>query len=358
VRRLFERSAPKAGQPPGTLSPVAEDAPTRPPRITVIDYTADRVEEREVASVEECLPYRESNTVTWINVDGIHHAPTVQALGEHFGLHPLLLEDVMHPAQRPKLEDFGDYAYIVVRMLYDPDPEDDVFAVDDEQISIILGPQWVITFQEDPGDVWDTIRQRIRAGHGRVRSAGADYLAYALLDVVVDNYFAILERFGDELEEIDAEVMREPSHETYREIRDVKRALIQIRRWIWPLRDVFNVLLRGETRLFKKATLVFVRDAYDHTIRAIDMVETFRELVAGITEMYMSAVSHRLNEVMKVLTIIATVFIPLTFIAGVYGMNFDNMPELHWRYGYWFVWGVMVATAGVLILYFRRRRWL
>jgi magnesium transporter len=357
MRKLFQRESEKAGLVPGALVHVGE-ASTAPVRITVMDYGAERVDEREVASVEECLPYRSSSTVTWINVDGVHRPEIIEAFGQHFGLHALLLEDVMHTEQRPKAEDFGDHLYLVLRMLYDPDETDDVCEVDSEQVSIVLGPTWVLTFQESEGHIFDPVRMRIRQARGRIRKMGADYLAYALMDMIVDKYFAVLEEFGDYLETLEEALLENPTQNTLAEIRDIKRAIIHVRRAVWPLRDVLSVLLRGEAKLFKKPTLMFLRDLYDHTIRVVDVVETLRELTGGMLDIYMSSVSNRMNEVMKVLTIVATVFIPLTFIAGIYGMNFDTMPELHWAYGYWYVWALMLAVGLVMLVYFRGKKWL
>lgn len=358
MRKLFQRvSQKKAGLSPGTLAYVG-DLADGPVRITVIDYDGERVEEREVASVEECLRYRDGSTVSWINVDGVHRADLIEAFGQQFELHPLMLEDIMHTEQRPKVEGFGDYIFIVLRMLYDPDETDEEFEVDSEQISLVVGPHFVLTFQERPKDIFDPIRERIRQNRGRIRKLGPDYLAYVLVDVVVDGYFAMLEQFGDYLESLEERVLQDTTRETLEEIRNVKRALIQVRRVAWPVRDLVNVLLRGDFRLFRKATLVFLRDLYDHTVRVVDMIETMRELTGGLMEIYMSNVSNRMNEVMKVLTIIATIFIPLTFIAGVYGMNFDNIPELHWEYGYWYVWAVMLTAGALLYFFFKARRWL
>ena len=264
----------------------------------------------------------------------------------------------MNTEQRPKIEDYDDYLYIVVRMLYERAGDDeDTMEIDSEQVSFIVGPNVLITFLEDPGDVFDPVRKRIRENRGRVRKHGADYLAYALIDVIVDNYFTVLERFGDLTEDLEQEVMGDPTIDTLYAIQQMKRAMIQVRRAIWPLRDVVSVLVRGDSSLIKKPTMVFLRDIYDHVVRVVDVVETQREMLGGLMEIYLSTVSNRMNEVMKVLTVIATVFIPLTFIAGVYGMNFTNMPELHWRYGYWYVWCVMLIVGLVMLLYFRRKKW-
>lgn len=357
MQELFHRISAKSGLSPGTLVHVGEP-PDHPVRITVIDYGPDHADERAVGSVDECLEYRSSASVTWINVDGVHSAEVIQQFGEHFDLHPLLLEDIMHTNQRPKAELFDDHVYVVLRMLYDPNETDEVLEVASEQISLVSGPGWVLTFQEEAGDIFDSVRERIRQGKGRIRKLGADYLAYALMDVVVDQYFVVLERFGDYIEDLDAELITSPSESLLHEIRDVKRAMIQVRRVVWPVRDALNVLVRGDSELFTKATLLFMRDVYDHTVQVVDMTETMRDLVSGLMDIYLTTMSNRLNEIMKVLTIMATIFIPLTFIAGIYGMNFENMPELYWEYGYWFALGIMAVVAVGLLFWFKKRRWL
>ncbi len=354
---LFPRSARKSGLAPGTLVHIGEK-PSEPPRITLIDYNLDHIEEREVPSIEECFPYRDSESVTWINVDGVHDVDLIEKLGEHFGLHALLLEDIVNTQQRPKLEDFGDFVFLVLRMLSLRESDSGLLELEHEQLSMVLGSKVLITFQERAGDVFDPIRTRLRLNRGRVRAFGADHLAYSLLDVVVDNYFTVLERLGDEVEALEAELLERAQVETLQHIHHQRRMMIAIRRAVWPLRDVINGILRGDVQSFRKPTLVFMRDVYDHTIRAVELTETFREMLAGMHELYLSQISYRMNEVMKILTIIATIFIPLTFIAGVYGMNFDNMPELHWRFGYWFVWAVMLGTGVVFFFFFKRKHWL
>lgn len=358
THRLLHRISKKSGLAPGTLVHVGakRDEPTR---ITTIRFDEDRVEEQHDVAPEACFPFRDSGTVTWINVDGVHEVNVISVLGEHFGLHPLLLEDIAHTNQRPKIEDFENYVYIVLRMLsFTEKKEHNAGTLENEQVSIVLGSHWVMTFQERAGDVFDAVRQRIRVNRGRIRKSGADYLAYALMDMVVDGYFAALERFGDQIEALEAELMENPGIETLGQIQRLKRVMIDVRRVVWPMRDVISGLLRGDVKLFEEPTLVYMRDLYDHAVRVVDLSETFREMVGGMHDLYLSHASNRMNAVMKVLTIIATIFIPLTFIAGVYGMNFDNMPELHWRFGYWFVWGAMVFTAIVLIVMFKRKHWL
>ncbi len=351
MARFVRQRAKAVGQAPGTLVHTGE---RKVVRITVLDYNEDDLEERVLATPEEAFGYLDSETVTWINVDGLHQVDVVEKLGTHFGLHPLVLEDVMNTGQRPKMEDYETYAFLVVRMLaYD----DARRALEDEQVSLVLGRNFVLSFQERVGDIFDPVRERLRAGKGRLRKAGADYLAYALLDALVDHYFVLLERFGERLEEVEEELIEDPTTSTLHAIHELKREMIFLRRSIWPLREVINRLQRGESELVREGTLVYLRDVYDHTIQVIDTVESQRDMVAGMLDTYLSSVSNRMNEVMKVLTIIATIFIPLGFVAGLYGMNFTNMPELGFAYGYFIAVGVMAATGVAMALYFRRKGW-
>jgi magnesium transporter len=356
MERTSGRYSMKAGMIPGTLLHVGDEH-VDPVEITIFDYTLGRADERRVARLEDGFEYLDTQSVTWINVVGVHDQEVIERLGSQLGMHPLLLEDIMHTSQRPKVEEFDHQVYIVLRMLSDGQDMDGELVIKSEQISLIVGPNYVLTFQEVAGDVFDPVRNRIREDRGRVRALGADYLAYALIDVVVDNYFAVLERLGDQIEELEAAIIGNPTAGHVEAIRRSKAALRQVRHAVWPLRDVTAILSRGDSRLFKETTVVFLRDVYDHTVRVVDIVETLREMTGTMMDFYMSNVSQRMNEVMKVLTLIATIFIPLTFIAGVYGMNFDNIPELHWEHGYWYVWGVMLATVITFAFYFRRKGW-
>ncbi len=353
-RKAVARRSKKAGLPPGTLVYTGEQQ-VESVRITIIDYDEQHVQERQVASTEECLPFRATPTVTWINVDGLHDVSVIENLGKAFDLHPLLLEDVLSTAQRPKFEDYEKHLFVVLRMLHFGD---DLPTIETEQVSLIVGPNFVLTFQERVGDVFDVVRDRIRSGKGRVRRFGADYLAYSLLDAIVDSYFAVLEKVGEKIEDLEEELVSDPNQTTLRRIHGLKREMINLRRSIWPLRELVNGLQRSESTLITKSTSVYLRDVYDHTIHIIDTIESYRDMISGMLDIYLSSVSNRMNAVMKVLTIIATLFIPLTFIAGVYGMNFEHMPELRWRYGYAVVWAVMIVVAAIMLVYFRRKRWL
>lgn len=357
--KLFKKISKTAGLVPGTLVHVGEEK-TEQVKIKIIDYDEKNVEEKEIKSIEECFSFKDTPTVTWINVDGIHNLEIIQKLGEHFSFHPLILEDIVNTAQRPKLEDFESYIFIVLKMLYLCEKRGEIKS---EQVSLILGSNFVISFQEKEGDIFNPIRERIRNARGRIRKLGADYLVYSLLDVIVDNYFIILEEIGEQIEGAEEKLITAPTPQTIQTIHNLKRNLIFLRKAVWPLREVVNTLERGESKLIKKPTHIFLRDIYDHTFQVIDTIETFRDTVSGLLDIYLSSVSNRMNEVMKVLTIIATIFIPLTFIAGIYGMNFNpavspfNMPELNWRYGYIFAWAIMLITALGMIVYFKRKKW-
>jgi magnesium transporter len=344
----------KAGLPPGSLVHIGERKAERT-KITIIDYDEQNFQEKEAKTVEECFPFKETATVTWINIDGVHDSEVVGKIGSHFSIHPLILEDIMTTAQRPKMEDMEGYIFIVLRMLSLAGRKKDVQS---EQVSLILGSNFVISFQESEGDVFGAVRDRIRTGKGRLRKMGPDYLAYALIDSIVDNYFLTLEKLGEKVELIEEELVSDPDRRTLQEIHILKREMIYLRKSVWPLREVISGLERAESELIKESTGIFLRDVYDHTIQVIDTVETYRDMLSGMLDMYLSSVSNRMNEVMKVLTIIATIFIPLTFIAGIYGMNFRHMPELEWRWGYFVVLAFMFGIGVLMLNLFKRKKWL
>jgi magnesium transporter len=342
------------GLPPGSVVFVGEKK-AEAVQFSVLDYTADRLKEAQLSSADEVLPYRDSPTTTWINVSGVHDEAAIRTIGDHFGLHPLIQEDIVHTGQRPKLETYDDHVYVVSKMLYHDDEENHLHA---EQVSFVLGGSYLISFQEDPGDVFDPVRTRLRQGRGRIRGAGTDYLTYALLDVIVDHYFVILEELGGRTEEIEDEVLDDPTPETQERINDLRRDLIFTRRMTWPKRELLSQLQRLDSPLWSEETRPFVRDTYDHAVQVLDLVESLRDVVGGLTDLYMTSLSNRMNEIMKVLTIIGTIFIPLTFVAGIYGMNFEYMPELTVWYGYPVAMTAMAAIAAVLLLYFRRKEWI
>ncbi|MFC1668333.1 magnesium/cobalt transporter CorA [Chlamydiota bacterium] len=352
--QLFKCTTKKPGLPPGTLVHVGEKR-TAKVRISLIDYDENNFTEKEVASIDECFPFKDTPSVTWINIDGVHDVEIIEKLGKRYELHPLILEDILNTGQRPKFEDFDSIIFVVLKMLYH-DPKTKEITV--EQVSLLLGEHFVISFQEKIGDVFGPIRERIRKAKGRIRKMGADYLLYALIDIIVDHYFIILEQIGEEVEEIEEKLIKNPIPKTLQIIQNLKRDMVFLRKSIWPLREVVGGIQRAESKLIKKTTGIYLRDVYDHTIQVIDTVETFRDMVSGMLDIYLSSISNRMNEVMKVLTIFAAIFIPLTFIAGIYGMNFEFMPELKWKYGYFFVLGVMTLVAVGLLYFFKRKKWL
>jgi magnesium transporter len=351
---LFRKTSKKVGLSPGSLVHIGEKKVEKV-RITVIDYDVDQFQEKEVETIEECFPFKDTPTVTWINIDGLHEVQIIEKIGEHFAIHPLIQEDIVHTGQRPKMEDMESYIFVVARMLF---YNGEMGEVESEQVSLILGSNYVISFQEKVGDILDPVRERIRNGRGRIRKMKADYLAYALIDTLVDNYFVILEKLGEKIEGMEDELVTNPTSETLQAIHILKREMIFLRKSVWPLREVINGLERGESPLIYESTGMYFRDVYDHTIQVMDTVETYRDMVSGMLDTYLSSLSNRMNEVMKVLTIIATIFIPLTFVAGIYGMNFEFMPELKWHWGYFAALGLMVVIFIGMVFYFRRKRWL
>ena len=353
MARIIKKVSRKTGLPPGTLIHVGKKGKERV-NISIIDYDEKHYQEKETENIEESFPFKDKPTVSWINIEGIHKIEIIEKIGKHFNLHPLLLEDILNTDQRPKIEDFDDYIFVVLKMLYYEEKEKEIIS---EQVSLIIGSNFVISFQEKEGDVFNPIRDRIRNAKGRIRKMGADYLAYALIDAIVDNYFIILEKIGEKIEGMEDELVANPAPETLQTIHNLKRDTIFLRKSVWPLREGINILERSESPLIQESTGIFLRDVYDHTIQVIDTIETFRDMVSGMLDIYLSSISNRMNEVMKVLTIIATIFIPLTFIAGVYGMNFKYMPELEWRWAYFGVLAIMVVVGILMISYFRRRKW-
>jgi len=354
MSRLIKKRSEKVGLPPGTLVHIGERK-TDTAKITILDYNEMQFQEKEVEKVEECFPFKDESTVTWINVDGIHQIEILEKLGNYFGLHSLVLEDILNTDHRPKMEDFGDYIYVVLKMLHYNDKSNEAAA---EQVSLILGSNFVISFQEMQGDVFNAIREQIRGGKGHIRRMGADYLAYALIDTIVDRYFIILEGLGEKINDIEEELVANPTSRMLQTIHNLKTEMIFLRRSIWPLREIVSSLERAESALIKETTAVYLKDVYDHTIQVMDTIETFRDMISGMVDIYFSSVSTRMNAVMKVLTIMAAIFIPLTLIAGIYGMNFKYMPELEWPWGYPTVLFIMVVIGVSMLVYFRKKRWL
>jgi magnesium transporter len=354
MAKLVKKRSVKAGLPPGSLVYIGDKKAERA-NISVISYDEGNCYEKTTNQVGECPSFKNQKTVTWIDVDLVHQVELVEKIGGCYGFHPLVLEDILNTDQRPKMEDFGDYLYVVVRMLCSNGHNDGIVS---EQLSIILGPNYVISFQEREMAVFDSIRERIRAGKGRIRKLGADYLAYTLLDAIIDNYFVVLEKLGERIEALEEQLITNPGPAILQSIHKLKRDMILLRKSVWPLREVISALGRGDSPLIDEPTRVYLRDVYDHTIQVIDTIETFRDMVSGMLDIYLSSVSNRMNEVMKVLTIIATIFIPLSFIAGVYGMNFKYMPELDWHWGYPALMLLMLVIGLCMLVYFRKKKWI
>ena len=351
---MISKRSKTAGLPPGTIVHVGEERREKV-KLSVLSYSDANFQEQEVDSVEKAVAFRKKDSVMWLNIDGVHMPKIIEQVGKNFGVHPLVLEDIADTGQRPKIEDFEDYMYVVLKMFRFDEKENEIQT---EQISLVLGHDFVISFQEREGDVFDPIRERLRNNKGRIRKASADYLVYALMDAVVDNYFLIMEKLGETIEEIEDRLVVSPSSETVHIIHDLKRQMIVLRKSVWPLRDVISRLERSESPLIMRSTLIYLRDVYDHTVQVMDSVDTFRDMLSGMLDIYLSSVSNRMNEIMKVLTVIATIFIPLTFIAGIYGMNFSYMPELAEPWGYPAVLILMATLSIGMVIYFRRKHWI
>ncbi|MGD8370581.1 MAG: magnesium/cobalt transporter CorA [Syntrophobacterales bacterium] len=350
---FLKKSSKKAGLPPGTVVFVGEKK-VEEIRITIIDYDENQYDEREIKNIEECFPYKDTPSISWINIDGVHQVDVIEKLGAHFVLHPLLQEDVVNTHQRPKFDESDDHLFIVLRMFFFDEEKNELKG---EQISLIVGANFVISFQERQEDVFEQVRERLRNGKGRIRKRGSDYLAYSLIDAIVDSYYNILEKLGEHLESLQEELVSEPKSEDLKIIQHLKRNMIFFRKSVWPLREVIGGLAKSESNLIKEDVLVYVRDVYDHVIQVIDTIETFRDMLSAMLDIYLSSVGNKMNQVMKVLTIIATIFIPMTFLAGVYGMNFKYMPELELKYAYPVFWFVVFTVFIVMVIWFKRKKW-
>ncbi len=352
--RFSRHHSKKVGAPPGTLIYTGEKKADKA-RISVIEYDDSEYSERVVDDFGSCLPIKDRPMVTWLNVVGLNDIGVLERLGREFSIHPLVLEDILNVDQRPKLEDFGDYVFVVLKMAHHDEKAEELRM---EQVSMILTENCLITFQEVEADVFSGIRKRIKEYKGKMRRMGADYLAYALIDAIVDGYFLVLDHLGERTEALEMDLVSNPTPTTLHEIYRLKRDMIFLRRSVWPLREVIAMLQRGGSSLVREGTQLYLKDLYDHTIQVIDTVESIRDMVTGMLDIYLSSVSNRMNEVMKVLTMIATIFIPLSFLAGVYGMNFESMPELGWDFAYPLLLLVMAGIGVTMVVYFRMKRWL
>jgi len=351
--KLSKKRAQKAGEPPGYLS-YSDVKKKEKVKSSYIDYDKDNYTEKEIENIAESFKFKETDTTTWINIEGLSDIDIITKLSSEYDIHPLVQEDIFHAHQRPKIEEYENFLYIVANMLKYNEVKEEI---ESEQISLVLGDGFVITFQEKPGDVFDPIRQRLKNKNGKIRNMKADYLAYALIDVLVDNYFIILEKISDRIDDIE-ELVKDPSEEILHSLYDLKNEMIFLRRSVWPLREVVNKLQKDDNEFMGQTVKIYLRDVYDHTIQVIETVETLRDVLGSMLDIYMSSISNKMNEVMKVLTIIATIFIPLTFIAGIYGMNFEYMPELSLTNGYFIVLIVMLIIALYMIYFFKKKKWL
>lgn len=344
----------KSGLPPGSLVHVGE-VREEETHIYVIDYNKDVVEEKKIASIEEILPYRERQSITWVIFEGLKNVDFFDRLGRHFNIHPLVMEDILNTHQRPKFEDYDDYLFIVLKGVL---IKTDIFSMDFEQISIIATSKFVFTFKEKIDDTLQPVINRIRNSKGQARSLGSDYLTYMVIDTVVDEYFSIQDALDDCVDETEEELLSNPTSRTLARIQNLKRQVNNTRRSISPLRELLNSLLRSDTELVQKKTQLYFRDVHDHILRVYESIETYREMISSLLDIYISSVSNKMNEVMKVLTVFASIFIPLTFLAGIYGMNFEFMPELKLKWAYPALWGIFILVPIILIIYFKKKKWL
>jgi len=353
--RIYRVRKKQAGLPPGTLIHTGIKK-VENVLIDITEYSEEKFDEKKIETVEDSFRLRDSELTSWINICGLHDTAVLEKVGAHFNIHSLVLEDILNTEQRPKLDDYDSLLYCVLKSI---EYDETAGEITSEQVSFVLGKKWLITFQERLPDCFGPIRERILKSKGRIRKGGADYLMYALMDMVVDNYFSVLEKIGDSIQYLEDELVGDPRTENLNTIYKLRRELLFLRKSVLPLREVLNTMLRDDFEFITAETDIFIRDVYDHVIQVMDTVETYREMISGMLDTYLSSVSNRMNEVMKVLTIIATIFIPLTFVAGVYGMNFDNFPELHWKWFYpWGFWSTIFVLGVVMFWFFKRKKWI
>ena len=351
---LIKNISKTTGAPSGRI---VQASKKRKGKVTIelIDYTESDFKEIEIERIEDVFDYKEKDSCSWININGVHDTNIIERLGKKFDIHPIVLDDIVNIGQRSKFDNFDKYIFIVLKMFYIKEKTNEIIA---EQISFILGDKFVISFQEEEGDVFDFVRDKIRKSKGRIRKMKSDYLLYALIDAIIDGYFIVIEKLGEDIESLEEKLIKNPGTETLLTIHSLKMEMIFLRKSIWPLREVMSAMAREESVLISKDVVFFVRELYDHVIQVMDTVEAFRDMVSGMLEIYLSSLSNKMNEVMKVLTIIATIFIPLTFVAGIYGMNFKFMPELEWKFGYIMFWGIIFSIGLLMVIYFRKKKWL
>jgi len=361
-RHLLRRpeSTKALNQVPGTVTYIGRKESLET-KLEVIDYNKENFERYESSRPEDAFKFENPDKVTWINIDGLSNTLEIEKLGKYYELHPLLMEDISNTNQRPKIDEYPGYIFMVVKMLYFPKQNSDknINSLVIEHISLVVGKDYILTFQESDGDVFEGVRDRITNDKGRIRSKGADYLLYCLLDAIIDNYFAVMDDISEKIEILEEELFQtQASDEITFQIQELKRTILRIRRAVFPLREVLSRIEKLGDNLIEEKTRNYFRDLYDHIIQVSENIDIYREMTRGLMEMYMTTISNRMNEVMKVLTIMATIFIPLTFIAGVYGMNFEYIPELRWKYSYFVLWGIMILIFLLMLYYFRRKKWL
>jgi len=344
----------KAGLPPGVLMHLGKRRAEQV-KVSVIDFNENDHSEITCSDVSQCFSFFDNDNISWINVDGLHEVDTIAAIGERYKLHPLLMEDVLNTGHRPKVEEYDNNLFFTLKMV---GVSKDGKSILSEQVSFVLGKSFLISFQEREGDIFDGLRARLRKKAGRIHKMGPDYLLYRLIDTIVDNYFFVTDYFNVTTENLEERVLSDPDPQKLKEIQKLKKQLINFRKVVYPLREAVTVLQKDHSHFIKKSTLIYLRDVYEHVIHVNDSIDSQRDFINSIMDLYQSGVSNKMNQVMKVLTIIATIFIPLTFVAGIYGMNFDNMPELHWKYGYFGAWGLMLFIFMLMIIFFRRKKWL
>lgn len=354
MARFFKKKEGSIGQVPGEMLFIGQQKMPHA-TIRVIDYTRDSLNELELQDIKDGLVYKETDTVTWININGLHDTELIRTLGDGFGLHALVLEDIVNTGQRPKMEEFDDYLFFVLKMMRYDQAEGKIHS---EQLSLVLGKTFLLTFQEKTGDVFEPVRDRIRKQKGRIRGVGIDYLAYALLDTVVDNYIFIIERLGEQIEEIENEIIDNPTQNILTKINNYKREINYLRKSIRPAKEFLLQLSRLDSDLIREQTVPFLKDLLDLSTQAVEVIDTYREMLSDHLNIYSTGINNRLNEIMKILTIFSAIFIPLTFIAGIYGTNFEYLPELHFRYSYFVFWGVMLVVASAMVRFFKRKDWL
>jgi len=354
MSRSLKYASDKKGLEPGALVHVG-DIHQSVTRMTIVNYNPDHYEERSVSSLEEIAAYHDKKSITWVNVEGLSDASIVESIGQMFHIHPLVLEDILNTHQRPKLEEHENFIFVVLKCLM---PEQNQFSVNYEQISLLLLDNFIFTFKEKADSLLTPVVKRIEKSRGRIRSAGADYLMYAVLDTIIDQNFEIMDQLDETLVSLEDQIFSNPNPTLLGRIHEIKMEVIKMRRYIAPIRDLTAGLLRSESELIQEPTRIYLRDVHDHILRIIESIETHRDILSSLLEIYLSSISSKLNEVMKVLTVFASVFIPLTFITGIYGMNFEDMPELKWSLGYPAIWGVFITTSAGLLYYFKRKGWI